>query len=1065
MNKSMKVKDVISDPPLLGDVKYFPGRRSLPIFSFRSKIQSAVFGRGGGRSVTDDQQQRQSEGEEEGGGRTLVLIGQTGSGKTTQLPQYLCELMIKSSSFTHNKKHGLNSSSYGEEKEGVETLKKASSSESSGAQQVISNSSSTSSSSLSLSIAPNQPLVQWRGHQSIVVTQPRRVAAITVAQRVALEMGTTLGGEQGRVGYSVRLEEVSGPKVILRFVTDGMLLREAMIDPLLSRYKVVVLDEAHERTLSTDVLFGVVKRAQVARSSSSSLHLNCGPLSVVVMSATLDVSLFTNFFPMSTTLTIPGRQFPVNIFYAGKPVESYVDAACVAVLQIARDQGEEKGDVLVFLPGQEDIEDLTALLKAKSEALLSAASRAREKLLLMKESSSSSSLSTKDQFSSCDDVSVDVDKDDLQILSRILPLKLCPLYAALSQELQMAAFVPAPAGVRKVIISTNIAETSVTLSGVKFVVDAGKVKVKSLGGIGGGGIEMGGGSSLIETLSTIDVCKAQAIQRAGRAGREQPGECYRLYTEDDYESLLDQPVPEIQRVSLATVILQLLSMKLSGRETLMFPFPEPVPPSAQRRALIFLRDLGAVTSCSSLSATSSSLLPISTSQQLMNNAMQPTKNGTSFALTPLGSQIAALPVSPLLALFLLTACKEGAGLEAASLVALLSVDGLWVSPGRDKQGPLEAARRRFTSLEGDHLTMLNVFRAYEKVSKDAVVEALRHVQSTFYFSSSSSSSSSTLSAITTPRNITLEGDSNDNFKIDENYEDDEGNETVDAMLAQWVGHRSSSSSSSSTATRRSNRRNNQGSSSRASVSLWLATNSSARLIDASAKSLGAAASRSDNKNDANGTSAQANHNNSSRKKAVRMFLTRVQGAISEWCWEHFVSIRSLRKAAAVRDQLLQLLDDLGCEIQSCSEDTDKLRRALLSGCFMNVAQIVPSTVTSTGSRPEYKVLSTGQSVYIHPTSAFVLVHSHLRNRAASAGASAAAAARRSNGSESSSTNTTVTTTTAAAATALALSAYPETVVYSELIRTSLPYMRNVSRVETAWLSEIRADWFNARGIR
>lgn len=307
----------------------------------------------------------------------------------------------------------------------------------------------------------------------------------------------------------------------------------------------------------------------------------------------------------------------------------------------------------------------------------------------------------------------------------------------------------------------------------------------------------------------------------------------------------------------------------------------------------------------------------------------------------------------------------------------------------------------------------------------------------------------------------MEGDSNDNFNIDDNDEDDEGNETVDAMLAQWVGHRSSSSS---TATSRSNRRNNQGSSSRANVSLWLATNSSARLIDASAKILGAA-SRSENKNDVNGTSAQTNHNNSSRKKAVRMFLTRVQGAISEWCWEHFVSIRSLRKAAAVRDQLLQLLDDLGCEIQSCGEDTDKLRRALLSGCFMNVAQIVPSTVTSTGSRPEYKVLSTGQSVYIHPTSAFVLVHSHLRNRAASAGASAAAAARRSNWSESSSTNTTVTTTTAAAATALALSAYPETVVYSELIQTSLPYMRNVSRVETAWLSEIRADWFNARGIR
>jgi len=987
-------------------------------------------------------------------------------------------MMMKSSSaFTHRTKHVSNASYALTANTGKEEIDK----------NVLKQTTPSSSSNTSSSIAPYLPPVLWRGHQSIVVTQPRRVAAITVAQRVALEMGTTLGGEKGRVGYSVRLEEVSGPNVALRFVTDGMLLREAMIDPLLSRYRVVVLDEAHERTLSTDVLFGVVKRAQIARSRSSSStlspssssHLLCGPLSVVVMSATLDVSLFTNFFPSSVTLTIPGRQFPVNIFYASNPVESYVDAACVATLQIAKDQGEEKGDILVFLPGQEDIEDLTALLKAKSEALASAAARARERLhstsnlhsvsndsIDADEDKPSSSRSIND-----DSNGVDGDREELMILSRILPLKLCPLYAALSQELQMAAFVPAPKGVRKVIISTNIAETSVTLSGVRFVIDAGKVKVKSLGGLVGGGGDMVGGGSSIETLSTIDVCKAQAIQRAGRAGREQPGECYRLYTEDDYESLLEQPVPEIQRVSLATVVLQLLSMRLSGRETLTFPFPEPVPPSAQRRALIFLRDLGAVASCSSLPAAATMIAPPTSSS--LSTAPQ---NSVSFALTHLGSQIAALPVSPILALFLLTACKEGAGLEAASLVALLSVDGLWVSPGRDKQGLLEAARRRFTSLEGDHLTMLNVFRAYEKVTQDAVAEALRHVRNIFNISSSSSLSllpSSSSSSSSSTRTITMDDDSTNPQKFDDDNDNDDS-ETVDAMLAQWVGRRSSSATTSKNKGQGGGGRRGgegEGSSSGRGVSLWLSRHSSARLIDAGAKSL-SAASRSEVSHDNDkihqvGKGGEGGNSTSSNvsKKAVRLFLTRVQGSISSWCWEHFVSIRSLRKAAAVRDQLLQLLSDLGLSVTSCADDTDKLRRALLSGCFMNVAQIVPSTVTSTGSRPEYKVLATGQTVFIHPTSAFVLVHSHLRNRAASAGASAAAAAsRRSNGSESSSSSANVTTT-AAAATALALSAYPETVVYSELIRTSLPYMRNISRVETAWLSEIRADWFTARGVR
>jgi len=357
----------------------------------------------------------------------------------------------------------------------------------------------------------------------IACTQPRRVAAVTVAQRVAQERGVEVGTE---VGYTVRFDDCTSSRTRLKYMTDGMLLREAMLDPHLKRYRAVILDEAHERTVATDVLLGLLKEARAARGADFRL---------LVMSATLDAAGFQAYFPGARAAYVEGRLHPVDIMYTMKPQESYLDAAITAALQLHCDEGP--GDALVFLTGQDEIQSAERLIRERAAALPSD--------------------------------------------SRRLQLEVVPMYAALPPEAQMRAFAPAPEGTRKIVLSTNIAETSITIPGVRYVIDSGFVKMRAYNAHLGAAC-----------LEVAPVSKAQARQRSGRAGREAAGRCFRLYTEDAFSQLTATTEPEIKRANLAAVVLQLKSLGIE--DILSFDFMDPPPKAALLRALELLYALGAL---------------------------------------------------------------------------------------------------------------------------------------------------------------------------------------------------------------------------------------------------------------------------------------------------------------------------------------------------------------------------------------------------------------------------------------------------------------------------------------
>ena len=472
------------------------------------------------------------------------------------------------------------------------------------------------------------------GGLAVACTQPRRVAAVSVARRVAEETGTALGD---LVGYAIRFEDVSSASTRVKFLTDGMLLREATADANLERYGVVMIDEAHERTLQTDFLLGVLKRTQERRRASRK------PLKLVIMSATLEADSFSTFFGGAPVVYSRGRKFPVETFYTEEPEDDYLDAALCAVCQI--NETEPEGDVLVFLTGQEEIESLGRLLRARAGARTPNAA---------KETKGSEDAEPREN-------------------KAVPALRVALLFAAMPPEEQMRAFEPAPPGTRKVVLATNIAETSLTINGIRYVVDTGLTKRRVYHPRSG-----------VDELVVAPVAVSQATQRAGRAGREGPGKCFRLYCEDAMRSLEPHVTPELLRTNLSGVVLQLKAMGVD--DILSFPFIDPPPREALVRSLELLYALGAL--------------------------------GGDGRLNAMGRKMARFPLEPMAARAILAGHDEACAEDVIAVVSMLTTDNVFREVSRDVASggsrQKNPGREQYAREEGDHATLLAVFRAFSK---------------------------------------------------------------------------------------------------------------------------------------------------------------------------------------------------------------------------------------------------------------------------------------------------------------------------------------------------------------
>ena len=457
---------------------------------------------------------------------------------------------------------------------------------------------------------------------TIGCTQPRRVAAVSVAARVAEEIGNKLGDT---VGYAIRFEVCSTNNTKIKYMTDGVLLRESLNDQMLEQYSAIIMDEAHERSLHTDVLFGILKKVAAARRD----------LKIIVTSATMNSDKFSRFFNNAPVYTIPGRTYPVEIRYSDQVIEDYVDAAIKKAIEIHIK--EPPGDILVFMTGQEDVEATCQIL---AERLLK--------------------------------------------IDNVPAMLILPIYSQLPSEAQARIFMPTEQ--RKCIVATNIAETSLTLDSVRYVIDTGLCKLKVYNPrIGMDGLQV--------TL----ISQANADQRAGRAGRTGPGKCFRLYKATAYRNeFFPNNIPEIQRTNLANVVLLLKSLNVD--DLLEFDFMDPPPQETILNAMYQLWILGALN-----------------------------KYG---ALTDLGKKMAEFPLDPPLSKILIVAEEIGCSKEALAVVSMLSVPAIFYRP-KDREQEADLQRQKLMIPESDHLTLYNVYKLWKesKYSHDWCKEHFIHPKS------------------------------------------------------------------------------------------------------------------------------------------------------------------------------------------------------------------------------------------------------------------------------------------------------------------------------------------------
>ncbi|EUD67038.1 adenosinetriphosphatase [Plasmodium inui San Antonio 1] len=652
--------------------------------------------------------------------RLIIIKGETGCGKTTQVPQIINRYFFDKRG--GRRSGGSNNDRRGDDGAGCKAGHSAES--------------------------PKE-----KRPMRMLISLPRRVATITVAERVAKEMNR--GGIGTYVGYAIRFKNVTSDQTRIKFVTDGILIREIMNDPLLKKYTFLILDEVHERSIRTDVLLGYVRTLMEKRKK----------LRIILMSATLDVATFKSFFSDPPIISIPHKLHPVSIFYPIKPVEDYLISVVCTVLQIHFGEGQRQddqpddqpgepltekqtnetakqptndasaapppiGDVLVFLPGQEEIETVNLMLKEKLKIIYKGS-------LLRKlieddqgdEQQGGQQQPGQQQGDVLDRINVALNaKNPIEdgicfhfghrevVPDKIYAMKILQLYSSLPNRKQRVVFEPAPPNTRKVILSTNIAETSVTIPNIKYVVDSGRVKIKFF--------DAKKGSSV---LKVTQISKDAAIQRSGRAGREGPGQVYRVYSKEEYESMNPFLIPEIFRSDLTQIYLELKAMNIAN--PLQFNFPEnPKKELLLHSAKVLFRI----------------------------NAIDVENN-----LTEVGRKMCLLPLNPIYANMMLCSMEFHCMDEVATIVAFLNCESIFLSynfyedskmvngdatvdakadrtsnaggtsnrdatsnhpPAEEEEDPplsdrnklINIARRKLIHPDGDHLTLLHIFYLWQE---------------------------------------------------------------------------------------------------------------------------------------------------------------------------------------------------------------------------------------------------------------------------------------------------------------------------------------------------------------
>nr|XP_033810387.1 probable ATP-dependent RNA helicase DHX34 isoform X1 [Geotrypetes seraphini] len=453
------------------------------------------------------------------------------------------------------------------------------------------------------------------GFNRIACTQPRRIACISLAKRVGFESLNQYGSQ---VGYQIRFESTRSPATKIVFLTEGLLLRQIQQEPELPKYQVLIVDEVHERHLHSDFLLGVLRQLLSLRRD----------LKVILMSATINIKLFSEYFHHAPVIQVPGRLYPIQVIFQPIPQEEMnsklekLDVRPYLRVMQAIDHRyppEERGDLLIFLSG---VAEITAVL----EAAQTYATHTKRWIAL-------------------------------------------PLHSTLSVAEQDKIFDMVPPGVRKCIVSTNIAETSVTIDGVRFVLDSGKVKEMSFDP-----------KAKMQRLQEFWISRASAEQRKGRAGRTGPGVCYRLYAESDYDAFAPYPVPEIQRVALDALVLQMKSMNLGDPRT--FPFIESPLTSSLETAILYLKDQGALDSAEHL--------------------------------TSIGSLLAKLPVDVVIGKILILGSLFGLVEPILTIAAGLSVQSPFLRRAQNDPD-CSTARKPLESEHGDPFTLLNVFNEWVQI--------------------------------------------------------------------------------------------------------------------------------------------------------------------------------------------------------------------------------------------------------------------------------------------------------------------------------------------------------------